>query len=416
MAWRAGGVGRQCDSEGQSVMSPLQHIKVVEATTMITGPLAGMLLADLGAEVIKLENPNGGDPFRTFRGKDHSPHFLSYNRNKKSIALDIRSDQGKDVLFRLIRQADVFIENFRPGVMERLGIGRAVLMKENPRLVYCAISGFGSTGPYKDRPAYDAVAQALAGTSSLFFHGNPVITGPSLSDNLTGMYACYGILAALVERSKTGRAQTVDVNMLEATMAFMPDPFLAHTMLGVLAEPLMRSRASQSYALRCSDGKLISIHMSSQDKFWIAVLDAFGVQKLASDPRFSSRAGRVDNYLELAQELQNVAATAPRDHWMKRLGANDVPHAPVNSLPEVMTDPQVRHLGSFHEMHHPAGGSYQAIRRPVYFDGRRDDQPLALPPNLNADGEQILRGLGYDDTEIESWRKHNATTVKSAAS
>jgi formyl-CoA transferase len=394
-------------------MSPLQGIKVVEATTMITGPLAGMLLADLGADVVKLENPNGGDPFRTFRGKDHSPHFLSYNRNKKSIALDIRSEQGKDVLFRLVREADVFIENFRPGVMDRLGIGRAVLMKENPRLIYCAISGFGSSGPYKNRPAYDAVAQALAGSSSLFFHGNPVITGPSLSDNLTGMYACYGILAALVERGWTGRGRAVDVNMLEATMAYMPDPFLAHTMLGLPAEPLMRSRASQSYALRCSDGKLVSIHMSSQEKFWLAVLDAFGAQKLASDPRFNSRAGRVDNYLDLAQQLQTIAATAPRAHWMERLEASDVPHAPVNSLPEVMADPQVRHLGSFHEMHHPERGAYQAIRRPVYFDGSRDDQPLDLPPNLNVDGERIMRDLGYDDAEIEKWRRHNEKLVSS---
>jgi crotonobetainyl-CoA:carnitine CoA-transferase CaiB-like acyl-CoA transferase len=396
-------------------MSPLQGVKVVEATTMITGPLAGMLLADLGADVVKLENPNGGDPFRTFRGKDHSPHFLAYNRNKKSIALDIRSEQGQDVLLRLIRQADVFIENFRPGVMERLGIGRAVLTKENPRLVYCAISGFGSSGPYKDRPAYDAVAQALAGTSSLFFHGNPLITGPSISDNLTGMYACSGILAALVEREKTGRGRTVDVNMLEATMSFMPDPFLAHTLLGLPAEPLMRSRASQSYALRCSDGKPIAIHMSSQEKFWRAVLESFGVQRLANDPRFKDRAGRVDNYLELAQELQNVAATAPRDHWMERLEANDVPHAPVNFLPEVMTDPQVRHLGSFHEMDHPVRGTYQTIRRPVYFDGARDDQPLALPPNLNADGERILRDLGYDQAEIESWRKHNEKAAGGSA-
>jgi formyl-CoA transferase len=393
--------------------SPLANIKVVEATTMITGPLAGMLLADLGAEVVKLENPNGGDSFRTFRGKDHSPHFLSYNRNKKSIALDIRSEQGKDVLLRLIRKADVFIENFRPGVMDRLGLGRAVLMKENPRLIYCAISGFGSTGPYKDRPAYDAVAQALAGTSSLFFHGNPVITGPSISDNLTGMYASYGILAALVERDRTGRGRTVDVNMLEATMAFMPDPFLAHTMLGLPAEPFMRSRASQSYALRCSDGKLVSIHMSSQEKFWMAVLEAFGIPALANDPRFNTRAGRVDNYLELAQELQKVAGTAPRKQWMQRLEANDVPHAPVNSLPEVLTDPQVGHLGSFHEMQHPERGPYQAIRRPVYFDGSRDDQPLDLPPNLNADGERILRNLGYDEAEIESWARHNRELVSS---
>jgi formyl-CoA transferase len=374
---------------------------------MITGPLAGMMLADLGAEVVKLENPKGGDPFRTFRGSDHSPHFLAYNRNKRSLALDIRSEQGKAVLLRLIRRADVFIENFRPGVMERLGLGRDVLKKHNPRLVYCAITGFGSSGPYRHRPAYDAVAQALAGISSLLFHGDPVITGPSISDNLTGMFACYGIMAALIERTRTGEGRSVDVNMLEATMAFMPDPFLAHTMLGIEAEPLMRARASQSYALRCGDGKLLSIHMSSQEKFWTAVLTAFGAQRLASDSRFKDRAARVDNYLMLARELQKVAETAPRDHWMERLAANDVPHAPVNTLPEVMADPQVRHLGSFQQMEHPARGAYQAVRRPVYFDGSRDDQPLKLPPNLDADGEAILLELGYDRDEIDRWRRHN---------
>ncbi len=396
-------------------MSPLEGIKVVEATTMITGPLAGMMLADLGAEVVKLENPKGGDPFRTFRGKDHSPHFLAYNRNKRSLALDIRSEQGKEVFLRLIRAADVFIENFRPGVMERLGLGRDLLAKENPRLVYCAITGFGRSGPYRDRPAYDAVAQALAGTSSLFFHGDPMITGPTVSDNLTGMSACYGIMAALLERDRTKRGRTVDVNMLEATIAFMPDPFLAHTMLGIEAEPLMRARASQSYALRCADGKLLSIHLSSQEKFWQATLSAFGAQNLASDPRFRDRAGRVDNYLALAQELQKAAATAPRDHWMERLEAQDVPHAPVNTLPEVLADPQVRHLESFLQMHHPVGGDYQAIRRPVYFDGSRDDQPLGLPPNLNADGEEILRGLGYDQEAIDQWRLHNAKMDGSGA-
>lgn len=375
---------------------------------MITGPLTGMLLADFGADVVKLENPKGGDPFRTFRGKEHSPQFLAYNRNKKSIAVDVRDAQGKDILLRLIREADVFIENFRPGVMERLGIGRDVLMKENPRLIYCAISGFGSSGPYKDRPAYDAVAQAVSGISSLFFYGTPIITGPSMSDNITAMYACQGILAALLEREKTGHGRSVDVNMLEATVSFMPDQFLAHTLVGLPAEPLMRSRASQSYALRCSDGKLLSIHMSSQEKFWFAVLEALGLQKLARDSRFENRAKRVDNYLELAQELQAVAATQSRDHWLKQLEANDVPHAPVNSLPEVMADPQVRHLGTFHQMHHPVRGDYQSIRRPVYFDNSREDQPLSGAPNLNVNGEQILRDLGYGEDEIEKWRGHNA--------
>ncbi len=396
-------------------MQPLQGIQVVEATTMITGPLAGMMLADLGADVVKIENPNGGDPFRTFRGRDHSPHFLAYNRNKRSIALDIRSDQGREVFIRLVRRADVVIENFRPGVMDRLGLGRSVLMAENPKLVYCAITGFGSSGPYRDRPAYDAVAQALAGTSSLFFHGDPMITGPTISDNLTGMYACNGILAALAGRSRTGKGSSIDVNMLEATMALMPDPFLAHTMLGIEAEPLMRARASQSYALRCSDGKLISIHMSSQEKFWKAMLKAFEAEHLQGDARFKDRAGRVDNYEALAKELQAAAAKAPRDYWLARLEDNDVPHAPVNALPDVLADPQVRHLGAFVQMCHPERGPYQAIRCPIHVDGSRQDQPMRLPPNFNADGQQILMELGYSAQDIDAWRAHNAAASRPQA-
>ena len=389
-------------------MSLLKGIKVVEATTMITGPLAGMMLADLGADVIKIENPSGGDPFRTFRGKDHSPHFLAYNRNKRSIALDIRSPQGKELFLKLVDRADVLIENFRPGVMDKLGLGREILLGRNPRLIYCAITGFGPTGPYKNRPAYDAVAQALAGSSSLFFHGEPTITGPTISDNLTGMYAVSGITAALVERSVSGKGHSIDVNMLEATISFMPDPFLAHTMLGIKAEPLMRSRASQSYALRGADGKLFSIHMSSQEKFWKAMLTALQCDHLAGDARFSSRAGRVDNYLELARELQAATARQPRAYWMERLEANDVPHAPVNSLSEVMADPQVRHLGSFVEMTHPERGAYQAIRNPIYVDGSRQEQPLRLPPNFNAEGAQVMRELGCSDAEIQQWTEHNA--------
>jgi formyl-CoA transferase len=196
--------------------------------------------------------------------------------------------------------------------------------------------------------------------------------------------------------------------MLEATIALMPDPFLAHTMLGIEAEPLMRARASQSYALRCADGKFVSIHMSSQEKFWTALLKSLGAEHLAADPRFKDRAGRVDNYLALAEELQKLAGGQPRAHWLKELEANDVPHAPVNALPEVIEDAQVRHLGTFAAMVHPERGPYQAIRNPIYVDGSRDDQPMRLPPNFNADGEGILNELGYSEIEIDRWRCHNA--------
>lgn len=387
--------------------SLLDGIRVLESTTMITGSLAGSMLGDLGASVVKVENPKGGDPFRVFRGDDYSPHYRAYNRNKESLTLDLRSDQGRAIYLRLAAQSDVLIENFRPGVMDRLGLSAAVLRETNPKLIVCSITGFGEDGPYRDRPAYDAVAQAVSGISSLYLDDNVQLTGPTIADNLTGYNACQGVLAALFERERTARARRVEVNMLESAVAFIPDPFLNAQLLGVAPGPLMRVTASQSYAVRCADGVMLAIHMSSQEKFWQAMQVAFDRPDLGSDPRFDDRIKRIDNYLELAAEFKRTAATQPYDYWAPRLEENDVPFARVNSLPEVYEDPQVRHLETFVEMEHPERGRYTAIRRPIAFDGSRDDQPLAPPPDLNEQGEKILRELGLDETEIDAWNAHN---------
>ena len=387
--------------------SLLDGIKIIESSTMITGSLAGSLLGDLGASIVKVENPNGGDPFRVFRGDDYSPHFRAYNRNKESLALDLRSAQGRGIYLKLAADADVLIENFRPGVMDRLNLGMAVLREANPRLIVCSITGFGEDGPYKDRPAYDAVAQGISGISSLFLGEDAQLTGPTIADNMTGYNACYGVLGALFERERTGKARRIEVNMLESAIAFIPDPFLNAQILDVEPGPLMRVTASQSYAVRCADGKMLSIHMSSQEKFWRAMQKAFERPDLGADPRFDDRTKRIDNYLLLAAEFQKTAAAKPQDYWTARLEEFDVPFAPVNSLPEVYDDPQVRHLDTFAEITHPERGSYTGIRRPVFFDGSRDDQPLGPPPDFNEHGEKILRALGLTDPEIDTWNDHN---------
>src|SRR5580658_7220961 len=197
---------------------PLTGIRVVELSTMITGPLAGMLLADLGASVIKIENPERGDPFRSFRGGLYGGHFLAYNRNKQSITLDLRTPDGQKVFLALIRRSDVLIDNFRAGVLDRLGISSEKLMKENTRLIHVSITGFGSHGPYRNRPAYDAVAQALSGLSSQFLNPDaPRVQGPTLSDNVTGFYVAYAVLAALFERVRTGKGRRIESSMLEST-------------------------------------------------------------------------------------------------------------------------------------------------------------------------------------------------------
>ncbi|WP_170328219.1 CaiB/BaiF CoA transferase family protein [Ruegeria arenilitoris] len=393
---------------------PLDGIKILESTTMITGPLAGQMLGDLGAEITKVETPKGGDLFRTFRGGTYSPYFCAYNRNKKSVALDLRDDQGLDIYKKLVREADVLIENFRPGVMDRLGLSSDVLKALNPRLIQCSITGFGPDGPYKKRPAYDTVAQALSGMSSLFLGDDAQITGPTLSDNLTGIFACYGIQGALLERERTGVARRVEVNMLDSSIAFMPDPFLNASLLGIEPGPLMRVKASQSYAVRCADNKMIAIHMSSQEKFWKAMQVSFEREDLGTDPRFDDRVKRIDNYLELAQEFRATAATKASTYWMQRLEENDVPHAPVNTLPEVYEDPQVKHLDTFVTITHPEHGSYTGTRRPVYFDGSRGDQNLNPPPDLNEQGEEVLKSLGLSDDEIGTWNAHNKKLVSGA--
>jgi formyl-CoA transferase len=387
-------------------MTALKNVRIVELTAVITGPLAGQMLADLGADVVKIENPDAGDMFRNWRGGLYSSQFLAYNRNKRSVTLNLRDADGRDVFLRLIETADVLLENFRPGVMERLGLGLDALRARNPNLIYCSITGFGEDGPYQHRPAYDAVAQSLSGVSSMFLDpDSPQITGPTIADNMTGINAAYGILGALFERERTGVARRIDVNMLESGLTFMPDPW-SNLINGEIPQgPLARVKASQSYAMRCADGKLLAIHLSSPPKFWQGVQNAFECTDLGSDPRFAEREGRIANYVELRDEFQKAVETQPRDYWMARLEAEDVPFAPVNTLTEVFDDPQIKHLDPFFTTTHPTEGEMTLLRRPVRFDGSRDDQPTEPPPTLGEHTTEVLAELGYDDSAIEQLRQ-----------
>ena len=382
----------------------LDGVRVIELTTMITGPLAGMLLADLGASIIKIENPEGGDPFRYFRGGHYSGHFIAYNRNKRSLTLDLRSRRGKEIFLDLVKQADVLIDNFRHGVLDRLGFSDEILTKANPGLIHASITGFGRDGPYAARPAYDAVAQSLSGVLSQFVDPqSPQVGGPTLSDNITGFYCAYGILGAMHERERTGKGRRVETSMLEATIAFAPDAFINHKRYGVAVGPLTRVSASQSYAFRCKDDRLIAIHLSSQVKFWEGLLAALQRPDLLAHPDFASREKRIDNYIALRDELAKTFVMRPRAEWTQRLEAQDVPYAPVHNVSEVIDDDQVRHLGTFYQVQHPQEGEVWGVNPPVFIDGERPG-PMHPPPVLGEHSEQILGELGLDREQIAGLR------------
>lgn len=367
----------------------LGDVRVLEMGTFITGPSAGMLLADLGAEVVKIEHPEGGDPFRAFRGGLYSPHFQTYNRNKKSITLNTKQPADLAALDRLVGEADIFIQNFRPGVAERLGVDAARLQALNPRLIYVAISGFGATGPDKDRPAFDTVAQAASGFLRLLVNPeHPRVVGPAIADAITGFYAAYGALGALHERARTGKGRLVEVSMLEAMCHFNLDDFTHYFSADQVMGPYSRPNVSQSYVFQCADGGWIALHMSSPTKFWEALAEAVGRPDMLGLPQFADRAARIENYEAVVAFLAPIFATRPREAWRQILRAHEVPSSPVYSSREVLETDQVRHLGIEVAADGPMG-RFRTIRSPVSFDGERADTVTA-PPLLGADNAAVL--------------------------
>lgn len=373
------------------MQSVLSGIRIVEQGTFITGPCAGMMLADLGADVIKVESPTG-DPYRSYQGGRFSPHFQAYNRNKRSIALDLHEPPDRDAFDALVTDADVYIQNFRPGTAERLGAGVRRLHELNPRLVYCSISGFGSSGPYVDRPSYDSVAQALSGFLSVVVdRERPRFLGPALADAITGIYAAYGVLGALLERSRTGRGRHVEVSMLEAMAHFALEPFAAFFALDQVPTSSDRPRLAQAYILRTADQQLIAIHLSSIEKFWQGLTTALDNERLKNDERFRTRQGRIDHYETLGAELDAMFSRHSRQHWIEALERNDVPFAPIHRIDEVIEDPQVRHLGLIVPVVSPNGGK-QAVRPAVQFDGVKSER-VTSAPLLDQHGAAIRKAL-----------------------
>ncbi|QDH33957.1 CoA transferase [Porphyrobacter sp. YT40] len=372
---------------------PLAGVTVLEMGTFITGPAAGMLLADMGADVIKVEQPGTGDPFRSFKGELYSPHFQTYNRGKRSITIDPKNPDDLAVLDRLVEDADVFIQNFRPGVADRLKVNAARLQGINPRLVYASISGFGSEGPERDRPAFDTVAQAASGFLRLLVNPeHPRVVGPAIADAMTGFYTALGILAALNERHNTGKGRVVETSMFEAMCHFNLDDFTHLLSADQVMGPYSRPHVSQSYVFQCSDEKWLALHMSSPPKFWENLATAVGVPDMLERPEFASREARIAHYEDVVAFLAPIFATKPRAEWTETLTRLEVPNSPVYDTTEVLETEQAKVLGI--EVTDPEGpkGPFRTIRFPLSFDGERMDSVTA-PPLLGADDAAIRRSI-----------------------
>jgi formyl-CoA transferase len=386
----------------------LAGIRIVEAASYVTGPFASQLLADMGAEVVKIEEPKRGDPFRGWGERNYAATFCSLNRNKKSITLDLRVDAGRAIALRLASEADVLIQNFRPGVMEKRGLGYDDIQKLNSKIVYCSISGFGPTGPYRDMPGYDTVGQARSGLLSLLTDpGKPQGMGISFSDHLTGMYACYGVLSALMNRMLSGEGQHVETSLLRASVSFVGENAARYFETGHVPRRKHRTTTAGVFAFEDRDGLPFVLHMSSPDKFWRNMFEVVGKPEWSEDSRFNNRKARIENYDTLVEQLTPIFRGGRREDWLRRLTEMDVPAAPINTLDEVFADPQVQTYGFPIEVEHPKMGKMKLLGNAVDMSRTPPsiDRP---PPMLGEHTEEILTGLGFDRAAISDLRAKEA--------
>jgi crotonobetainyl-CoA:carnitine CoA-transferase CaiB-like acyl-CoA transferase len=386
----------------------LAGIRVVEAASYVTGPFASQLLADMGAEVVKIEEPKRGDPFRGWGERNYAATFCSLNRNKKSITLDLRIDAGRDIALRLASEADVLIQNFRPGVMEKRGLGYNDIKKLNSKIVYCSISGFGPTGPYRDMPGYDTVGQARSGLLSLLTDpGKPQGMGISFSDHLTGMYACYGVLSALMNRMLSGEGQHVETSLLRASVSFVGENAARYFETGHVPRRKHRTTTAGVFAFEDRDGLPFVLHMSSPDKFWRNMFEVVGKPEWSEDSRFNNRKARIENYDTLVEQLTPIFRSGQREDWLRRLTEMDVPAAPINTLDQVFADPQVQTYGFPVEVEHPKMGKMKLLGNAVDMS-RTPPSINRPPPMLGEHTEEILTGLGFDRAAISDLRVKGA--------
>ena len=387
---------------GDAAAPPLAGVRVLDLTRYLAGPFASMLLADYGADVVKVESPRGRE-FRLPGSERDSYFFLSANRGKRSLALDVKTAEGRALLLRLLPQFDVLIENFRPGVMDGLGMGAAQLTERWPRLIYCGISGFGAEGPYRERPGFDQIAQGMSGFMSLTGTeaSGPTRAGIAIADLLGGLFAAHGVQLALLARQRTGRGQVVHTSLLEAMVGVLswgagmyfewgtaPGPSGQHH---PLSSPYGRFRAGDGF-LNIAAGN---------DAMWRKLAGALGRAEWLDDPRFAGPAERLAHREALTAEIEAALASAGVDDWVTRINDAGVPCGPVLDVAQVFADPQVLARQMLVELPHPQVGTFKTTGLPVKLSvtpGRIERRP----PLLGEHSDEILRECGLDAEEIAS--------------
>jgi crotonobetainyl-CoA:carnitine CoA-transferase CaiB-like acyl-CoA transferase len=395
----------------------LAGVRVLDLTNVLAGPFCGYQLAQLGADVIKVEVPGSGDLARQL-GADPALNrrlmgasFLAQNAGKRSVTLDLKREAGRALFLRLLASADVLLENFRPGVMDRLGLGYARLRGVRPDLVYCAISGFGQDGPLRDNPAYDQIIQGFAGVMSITGDeaSAPLRVGYPVADTLGGITAAFAIAAALVRRGRTGEGEFIDVSMLEAMLASMGWPLSNWLIAGQPPQPMGNDNAtaSPSGAFRCRDG-LLNIAANKQEQFE-ALCRLLGREDLISDPRFAGREERKRNRRALSSEIEAVLARQTAEHWEARCNRAGVPAGRVLSVPEVLEQAQVRERKLLRRFELVAGvGRDVQVPRAGFRLADGDPGPTSPPPQLGEHTDEVLREIGCSTEEIARLRADGA--------